>query len=342
MTKNITPPTNDSKIKTKVYILSDMIEITTPSRLHITLIDLNASIGRVDGGIGLTLDQPCIRITAEISDDIVVTGDSVLSGRMRDSAAAILPGGCGIHINIEHDLPAHVGLGSGTQAALAAGMAVDRLYDMGMSVRDIAIRVGRGGTSGIGVASFESGGFILDAGHKFSEKRAFKPSAASKSPPAPVLFQHPFPNWDIVLAIPDARGAHDAKEVDIFEKECPIPIQEVRELSHIILMEMLPNVVEGDIEAFGDSINRIQNVGFKKREIGLQRPDILKIIELMRENTYGGGMSSFGPVVYGIADDQKDALHVMHAVQEFLDETVGGSCIIVHARNSGADIRRAP
>ncbi|RLG30261.1 hypothetical protein DRO03_04925 [Methanosarcinales archaeon] len=49
-------------------------------------------------------------------------------------------------------------------------MAVNRLYDMSMSVRDIAIAVGRGGTSGTGVASFESGGFILDSGHKFSEK----------------------------------------------------------------------------------------------------------------------------------------------------------------------------
>jgi len=57
-------------------------------------------------------------------------------------------------------------------------MAVNRLYDMSMSVRDIAIAVGRGGTSGTGVASFESGGFILDSRHKFSEKGEFKLLAA--------------------------------------------------------------------------------------------------------------------------------------------------------------------
>ncbi|MDG6251663.1 chorismate pyruvate-lyase family protein, partial [Methanocalculus sp.] len=32
--------------------------VDTPSRLHIGLIDLNGSIGRVDGGVGITLDRP--------------------------------------------------------------------------------------------------------------------------------------------------------------------------------------------------------------------------------------------------------------------------------------------
>jgi beta-ribofuranosylaminobenzene 5'-phosphate synthase len=145
-----------------------------------------------------------------------------------------------------------------------------------------------------------------------------------------------------VLAIPDVVGAHDVKEVDIFETECPIPLSEVRELSHIILMETLPGVVEGDIGAFGDSINRIQGVGFKRREIALQTPEITRIIELMQESTCGAGMSSFGPVVYGITDSHKAAADAVHEVQEFLDETLGGRCMVVHARNSGADLRISP
>lgn len=77
-----------------------MIEITTPSRLHITLIGLNASIGRVDGGIGLALKEPGFRITAERSDvpgEVTVTseaaGGAAHVGRMRESAAALLPDG---------------------------------------------------------------------------------------------------------------------------------------------------------------------------------------------------------------------------------------------------------
>ena len=85
--------------------------------------------------------------------------------------------------------------------------------------------------------------------------------------------------------------------MDIFRKECLIPLSEVQELSHIILMETLSGVVEGDIEAFGDSINQIQDAGFKRREIMLQTPEIVRIIELMQENTCGAGLSSFGPEV---------------------------------------------
>ena len=77
-----------------------MIEITTPSRLHITLIDLNAEIGRVDGGIGLTIDDPGFQIRAEISDKIIITGNSQSSDRIRNTAASLLPEGCGIHIHI--------------------------------------------------------------------------------------------------------------------------------------------------------------------------------------------------------------------------------------------------
>ncbi len=104
-------------------------------------------------------------------------------------------------------------------------------------------------------------------------------------------------------------------------------------------METLPAVVEEDIESFGDSINRIQKTGFKRREIALQRPEIRQMIELMQENTCGAGMSSFGPVVYGITDNKRDAGHAACLAREFLDETIGGCSIITHASNSGADVK---
>ncbi len=50
-------------------------------------------------------------------------------------------------------------------------------------------------------------------------------------------------------------------------------------------------------------------------------------------------MSSFGPAVYGITDSHKAAADTVHEVQEFLDETLGGRCMVVRARNSGADVR---
>ena len=316
-----------------------MIEITSPSRLHLTLIDLNAEIGRVDGGVGITLDHPHIRIRAERSDEVEVIGKSHLRDRMMASVVSVLDEG-GVRIRIEEDMPSHVGLGSGTQAALLAAAAANELYGLGLSVRDLAIKVGRGGTSGIGVESFKSGGFIVDGGHRFSEKSSFSPSAASRADPAPVLFRHDFPDWDIILAIPDTKGAHDAQEVGIFKKECPIPLQEVQEVSHVILMQMLPSILEADIESFGKAVKHIQSVGFKRREVSLQSQEVKDVIDLMAQSgAHGAGMSSFGPAVYGFVDSRASAEEICRDVQRMLDETIGGQVMVTSANNSGASIR---
>ncbi|MDD5446797.1 MAG: beta-ribofuranosylaminobenzene 5'-phosphate synthase [Methanocellales archaeon] len=310
-----------------------MIRIVTPSRIHITLIDLNGSLGRVDGGIGIALDQPSIVISAEKADEVTVDGKSALSEKIRKGAELISKNHGGVHIKIEKEIPSHIGLGSGTQAYLAGGMAANVLYGLGLSVREIAKTVQRGGTSGIGVTAFERGGFILDGGHRFDEK-GFMPSSASHALPPPTLLHHDFPDWSIVLVIPPAKGASGIREVNIFKEECPIPLGEVQALSHIILMELLPALIEKDLQIFGSSINRIQKICFKQREVDLQ-PQAGEIMEvLLQSGAAGAGMSSFGPLVYGITDSPSE---VKKAVKEQLGERV--KILTTQARNSGASIR---
>lgn len=320
-----------------------MIEITTPCRIHMTLIDMNGEIGRVDGGAGLTLSSPNIKITAEEAEGVSIEGLQDFADRMKRAAESLLPEGKGIRINVQEVYPAHVGFGSGTQSSLAAAAAVNELYGLNKSVRELAVAVGRGGTSGIGVAAFENGGFILDGGHKFKDKCAFSPSAASHVPPGPVLFRRNFPDWPIVLAIPNSKGAHDAEEVDIFKKFCPIPLAEVQEICHVILMLMLPALVEEDLESFGRAVNYFQTVGFKRREVELQSQPVLDIMRYMRDNgASGSGISSFGPVVYGIVGSQGEGKRLQQEVQRMLDESLGGRALLTKARNRGADVFGGP
>jgi beta-ribofuranosylaminobenzene 5'-phosphate synthase len=324
-------------------IKMSMIKIVSPSRLHLTLIDLNAELGRVDGGAGITLESPGLELSAIESDTVEVSGDSILVNKMRKAAEALLPAGKGIKLHIKESLPDHVGLGSGTQAALSAAFAVNKIYGLGRSIRELAVAVGRGGTSGIGVAAFENGGIILDGGHMFKDKRAFSPSAASHVPPGPVLFRRDFPDWPIVLAIPNTKGAHDAEEVDIFKKYCPIPLAEVQEICHVILMQMLPAVVEEDLESFGKAINHFQLTGFKRREVELQPRPVLEVMEYMQNNgASGAGISSFGPVVYGIAGSSVDARRLQKEAQRMLNESLGGEVLLTKAKNRGADIFEGP
>jgi len=321
----------------------NMIKVVSPSRLHLTLIDLNAELGRVDGGAGITLESPGMELLASEADNVEIVGDSLLAGKMRKAADALLPEGKGIKLQINDSLPDHVGLGSGTQAALSAAAAINKIYGLGKSVRELAIAVGRGGTSGIGVAAFENGGIILDGGHKFKDKCAFSPSAANHVPPGPVLFRRDFPDWPIVLAIPNTKGVHDAEEVDIFKKYCPIPLAEVQEICHVILMQMLPALVEEDLESFGRAINHFQLVGFKRREVELQLRPVLDIMEYMRDNgASGSGISSFGPVVYGIVGSSGEGKRLQKEAQRMLDESLGGKTLLTKAKNRGADIFGSP
>jgi beta-ribofuranosylaminobenzene 5'-phosphate synthase len=310
------------------------MKIRTPSRIHITLIDLNGAIGRIDGGVGLALEEPFVEIKARKSDEITILGSGFNTDRFRVVAEKMRElGGGGIEIEVLSSYQSHVGLGSGTQISLAVGKAYSELYGMNLTTRQIAEIVGRGGTSGIGIAAFEAGGFVIDGGHSRKEKKSFLPSSASRAKPAPIIARHSFPDWDVVLAIPDLRGFYGGREVNLFQENCPIPLEDVRELSHIILMKLLPSVVEADLDEFSKAIARIQQLGFKKVEIDQYDDLIRECIEIVE----CAGMSSTGPTVYAVTDS--NARDVARDFERYFAER-GYSCetIITGARNRGADI----
>jgi beta-ribofuranosylaminobenzene 5'-phosphate synthase len=324
--------------------------IRTPSRIHVTLIDMHGGSGRVDGGIGITLDEPAMVIEAELSPTMNVTGcDEVMQDRIRRVATDVLRklgAGGSIAITVREHYPSHIGLGSGSQLALAVARAVSELHGRHLPVKELARLVGRGGTSGIGTAAFEYGGFIIDGGHRFGgggEKTDFRPSSASSgvSPP-PVIVHHDFPSdWKILLAIPEVpAGASGKAETDIFRNHCPVPLAEVRELSHEVLMRMLPGIAGHDLDLFGSSVNAIQNLGFKKVEVSLQPPQVTGLLGTLRDaGAAGAGLSSFGPTIYAIGDTGMSGIET--AAQRFMKENGGGSTLITAARNSGAIVRVA-
>jgi beta-ribofuranosylaminobenzene 5'-phosphate synthase len=326
--------------------------IKTPSRLHLTLIDLNGFIGRIDGGVGLTIEKPSFILQSEIQEkDIEINfenknyNEKLINGyvgKIENSANRIIKSlkiNSGFKFLVKDIYPAHSGLGSGTQISLAVAKIILKLNDLDMTAPEIAKIVGRGGTSGIGVHAFDQGGFIIDGGHKIDEKPDFLPSSASSASPAPLITRINFPeDWKIILAIPNVpAGASGPKEVNIFQKYCPIPLKEVQKLSHILLMEMMPAVVELDIDSFGDSVNQIQSTGFKKIELELQHPLINDLIENMRSaGAAGVGMSSFGPTVYAVTDNNSKEIEI--AAKNTMED-IGGELITTKAQNSGAVIK---
>ena len=321
-----------------------VVVVEAPARLHLGLIDLHGGLGRVDGGAGITLAAPTLVLEAERSEALTVSGGGEeAQARIRDATRRVLArlgvrGGASIRVR--GSIPRHAGLGSGTQTVLAAGAAVARLHGAVLTAREIARITGRGGTSGIGTAAFESGGFVLDGGHSFGpsgEKREFRPSAASVGvPPAPVSARLPFPDdWRIVLAIPArAPRVGGEREVDLFREHCPVPLDEVRQVCHEVVMRLLPGVAGRDLPLFASAVNALQSLGFKRVEVDLQEPVVRALIPGLREaGAACAGLSSFGPTVYAVTDG--DPAAIARAAEELLADG-GGEIVVTRGRNYGA------
>jgi beta-ribofuranosylaminobenzene 5'-phosphate synthase len=324
--------------------------IKTSSRLHLTLIDMNGSYGRIDGGVGLTIKEPQLILEANPNDkginvdfafqtdpkemedyqlNIRTASEKIINHIGLDS---------GFDFKIHKTFPRHAGLGSGTQLSLAVGASISQLTGNHLTPQKIAEIVDRGGTSGIGVAAFDKGGFIVDGGHHHSEKTKFLPSSASSASPPPILARYDFPEeWKILIFIPHFdKNVSGTKEVNIFKEYCPLPLKMVQELSHLILMKMMPAVLEKDLEAFGEAVDLMQNMGFKQIENKLQNPIIGELMDALRyEGASGVGMSSFGPTIYAITD--KKTKNLEKTARNVL-KTFKMEYIVTEAQNQGVQI----
>ena len=258
---------------------------------------MNGSLGRVDGGIGITLDRPGYVITAEPAlETQIITDDEDLKLKtlgIVNTLAEEQGYDPDIAIRISEVIPSHSGLGSGTQLALSVATAMSLIS--GKPVDDLAKVTGRGGTSGIGVRAFSDGGVIVDGGHRFGqgkEKESFLPSSASKGvKKAPIIGRYEFPkNWRIILCLPDARpGASGQAEKEIFTNSCPVPLPEVEKISHLVLMQMIPALLEEDLDQFGRSITALRRFGFKRDELALQTQALHNMLDYM--TSCGGSRS---------------------------------------------------
>ncbi len=326
------------------------VKITTPSRLHFGLIDLNGTIGRIDGGLGVALNRPTSKIEVESSDEYKLeitssygysyaeidqlTKNIIQSLKIKDE----------IHIKLNSKIPAHVGLGSKTQLSLALSKALSLLNKIEKTPYDLARLTSRGGTSRIGLTAFERGGFIVDGGHTFGdgkEKESYLPSSASTAPPAPITSWEPVPDdWYFVVTIPQIQqGASGPEEVDIFQQHCPISLNEVRIISHIILMKILPAIKQKQIAPFGSGLYELQKIGFKKIEIALQDKIIPDLIEFFMENgAVGSGMSSFGPVTFALIKGALKAQKLEEKTKSFLKNKCKAEVFITNVNNEGAKI----
>lgn len=318
------------------------VRVRTGARLHLGFRNLSLARERLYGGLGVALDAPGMVVTAERAS--AVTCDHPDAAVFARTACEELDV-AGVRVQVERALPRHVGLGSGTQLACAVLAAIGRAYGRDPDVRALAPALGRGGRSGVGVATFEGGGFVLDAGHPTARFTTDRPPRGAWSVPA-VAVRRPVPTaWRFVLVRPDvAPGRSDDEEDAGMRSVVKSAGAEIAdEVDRVVVERLLPALAEDDVAAFGraaETIGRLNGAWYAGEQGGVFRPPVDGIVDVLGDASavYGTGQSSWGPTVYAVtdADHADEAVAAGEAALDAVDET--GTVQVVTPRNRGATI----
>jgi beta-RFAP synthase len=298
---------------------------------------MRGDLGRIHGSVGVSIKKPRLILDIEKSSETTIKG--ARSNRASEICNLMMESydiHSGVDITIYEDIPEHSGFGSGTQLALAIGCALNRIFNLELSIEDIAIRLERSRVSGIGTHGFLKGGFIIDGGHPIKNS-ALVP---------PLIYRQNFPDdWKFVVCIPElTKGYNGEQEQNAFKKLEPPPGETVAAVSRVVLMQMIPAIIEKDIILFGDAMTCLDSMFgdyWEKIQGGTySHPRIEECVNhLLDIGAYGAGQSSWGPALYGLADGENHAKKLLNGMNKFLNEgNNSGYAFITSADNIGAKI----
>jgi beta-ribofuranosylaminobenzene 5'-phosphate synthase len=282
---------------------ADRVTVTVPGRLHLGFLDLNGSLGRRFGGIGVAISQLHTRVTFRNSGHISVTGpEAARVERHVDAMRKFLHVTDGCDVRVESVVPSHAGLGSGTHLALAVAAGMRRLHGLPLDVGGDAIRLGRGARSGVGIGLFGRGGVVVDGGRGAGGRIA------------PIISRIEFPErWRIILVLdPKRHGLNGAGEVSAFAALPPPPAAQAAHLCRLLVMQALPALADVELAGFASAIQEIQaEVGdyFAPAQGGrFSSPDVARALAALADDgAYGIGQSSWGPTGFAFAASPEEA-----------------------------------
>jgi beta-RFAP synthase len=326
-----------------------MVRVRTGSRLHFGLLSfpaeaLGSSAARPQtvatrwfGGVGLMVEMPALQLLTEPS--AAWSADGPLSDRALTFARRFAQSSPDVglqprRISIEQAPPEHRGLGTGTQLGMAVARALSLNCGLGkLSAAELALRVGRGARSSLGIHGFAQGGFLVEAG---------KRQAAEVSP---LVARLPFPEtWRLVLIFPPCgQGLSGADEQEAFRRlqSQPLTLATTDTLCRLVLLGMLPALAECDFEAFSDALydfNVRVGTAFAPIQGGsYAHPRIVELVTWMRrQGIRGVGQSSWGPAVFALVADEEQAVWLAERIRQTfaLDQA---QVTVTKACNGGAE-----
>lgn len=315
--------------------MSASVTVVAPARLHLGFLDLNGGLGRRFGSIGLAIDHPATILTIERAQQGFARGLEAERAAAHIDALRERHGLSGCYgVTVKAAIPDHVGLGSGTQLALALGAGLRRLEGLAADPDDDALLLQRTRRSGVGAAVFALGGVVVDGGR--GERTA--------TPPLLSRLDFP-PAWRVLLALdPALKGNHGAKETHSFAALPQFAANASGEICRLVLIKALPALAEADLASFGAAIARIQDIlgaYFAPAQGGgpFTSPKVAETMAALgRLGAQGVGQSSWGPTGFAFAASAGEAERLREAVRE-KSNALGVDILICKGLNHGAVIR---
>lgn len=315
---------------------SGAVHVETFARLHFGVLDLRGARGRWFGGLGAAAPAPSLRVSVAPADTLEVSGED--AARAEEFASRFLAHhalASGARIQVHRALPAHAGLGSGTQLALAVARGLAELAGLPTDAPSLAQAVARARRSAIGTWTFAGGGLVVEGG-RLREGDAC----------GPLVARLPFPeSWRCVVAVPSGvRGLSGTDEASAFAALPAPPERDAERVAHVVLMTLLPSLADGDLPSFGTALSEVQEVTgrwFAPFQGGtFARGPSQALVERMREwGAHGVGQSSWGPAVYGIVEGPEAGARLAARVGESLADR---GCVFEGPfRTTGAWVSRA-
>jgi beta-ribofuranosylaminobenzene 5'-phosphate synthase len=288
---------------------------------------MHADAFRKHGGIGFSIAGPRAVIEIRAADQLRVQDKRNLpfTPAEIDQLLAIIKQpfagqqGFGADVTIAGEMRTHVGMGSGTAIRLAIIEGLHLLNDLILPPKELVNRSGRGGTSGIGVSTYFSGGLAFDLGIA-NDGSPFIPSSRSSGGRSPTTLPSlPMPDWPLCLCVPRSISPKtQAAEVEFFARTAPLTAAASYRACYEALFGVYASVLDADYSAFCRAVEAMQATDWKScewYEYG-ERLRLLKL-DLKRRGAACVGMSSLGPMLFCFAHPA--ALEAIGRDQELLD-----------------------
>ncbi len=301
------------------------MEIITGSRLHFGIVNINNPKYPLFKCAGCAIEEPKLRAKFEESNklSLEISRRDILPKLKKYAESFSVK----IKFKTLEEIPSHIGLGSTTQLCLAFAYSLHELNKKTFDVYEVAAKLNLGEVSGIGIASFMKGGFIIDTGK------------VDKEIPR-IEFRAEFPTeWVFVLLrdINAKKGLYGVKEKEAFSKLEVTSEERILEM-YSLLEQMKDALKSKDIEMFGKSLTKFQfmtGLNFKKAQEGIFSSKTIEDLVnfLLKNGAFGAGQSSWGPIVYGLF--LKDTLKIT-LLQNKLPDNI--EIKVTNANNKGFKI----